>query len=304
MYNLEMFDTHSHIQFKIFDKTRDQVIENAKKAGVSKIIAVGTNLETSKKAIVVAEKYPEVFASVGIHPHHVYQYLNENVILATQSVAWRRPESSKKNRSWTSQDDIKKIETILSHPKVVAIGETGMDKHIYENTKYSKYQITKEFINLQKFFFEKQIQLAIKYKKALIIHNREAVPETLEVLEKNWDKTLEQKSVFHMCESDERLLNFAVKNNVFISFGGDITYDKKKQEFLKKVPLELLVLETDSPFFTPQHICHSGEHSDSRILNTPANLKLISQKVAEIMKMDVKQVEEQTYENAKKLYSL
>lgn len=288
-----MIDTHSHIQFKIFDKTRDQVIEDSKKIGVTKIIAVGTNLETSKKAIEVSEKYPEVFASAGIHPHHVFTYCHSET----------KAKSINSYPSLNAQDDIIRLEKVLQNPKVVAIGETGMDRHIYESTKYSNYQISKEFIELQKLFFEAQIKLAIKYKKALIIHNREAVSETLEVLEKNWNKALEQKSVFHMCEPDPRLLDFAQEHKVFISFGGDITYYLEKQEFLKKVPLELLVLETDSPFFAPQHIHHSGKQSASRTLNTPANLEIIVKRISEILEINLEALKTTINKNSSHLIS-
>ncbi len=335
-----LFDTHSHIQFKVFDKTRDQIIEDSKKAGIDKIIAVGTNLETSKKAIEVAKNYPEVFASVGIHPHHVFSYCHSEA-LAEESLTHvssiKDPETMDSTSSpqgseipHSARNDIEKVESLISHPKVVAVGETGMDKHIYKKSKYPNYLISNEFINLQKIFFTEQIKLAIQYKKALIIHNREAISETLEVLEKNWDKVLERKAVFHMCEPNIRLLNFAKKQNVFISFGGDITYDKSKQEFLKKVPLDLLVLETDSPFFIPESshgtvipatapfdgggiqssrhpelVSGSGSSIKSRMtVNEPAKLELIAQKIAETLGIDKIRIQQTTYRNSLELFQL
>ncbi|MBI2021282.1 TatD family hydrolase [Candidatus Daviesbacteria bacterium] len=273
-----LFDTHSHIQFKIFNSIRNRVIKDSSRVGVNKIIAVGTNLETSKKAVEVAKIYPEVFASVGIHPHHVFDHFHSQIDIRNHLI---------------------EIEGLLGKEKVVAIGETGMDKYEYPKTKYKNYQIHEDFIALQKELFELQIKLAIKYQKALIIHNRKAVKETLEILNKNWDRSLEGHAVFHMCEPDERLLSFAIKNKVFISFGGDITYNQKRQNFLKQVPLELLVLETDSPFCVPQPL-----KSKKSSLNTPANLKIIAEKVAEILKADPKEIEKITFENGKKLFGI
>lgn len=273
-----MIDTHAHIQFKIFDQNRDQVIEEAKKIGIEKIIAVGTNLETSKKALDVAGKYPEVFASVGIHPHHVFEHFHSQIDI---------------------RNHLKEIEKLLKEEKVVAVGEIGMDKHDYPNTKYKNYQIHKDFLTLQKELFQEQIKLAINNNKSLIIHNRKAAEETIEVLAKNWDQALEARSVFHMCEPDQRLLVFAKEHYIYISFGGDVTYDSDKQEFLKKVPLELLVLETDSPFFTPEPPKSQGVSP-----NTPANLKIILEKVAEILKIDQVKIEEITFENSKRLFKL
>ena len=104
-----------------------------------------------------------------------------------------------------------------------------------------------------------------------------------------------------MCESNLDLLDFAIKHKVFISFGGDITYNKDKQKFLKKVPLKLLVLETDSPFFAPHPPRHSGERSDSRILNTPSNLKKVEEYIAKILNRNIQKI---TYENSLKLFDL
>lgn len=272
-----MFDTHSHIQFKVFDKNRDEVIERARKAGVEKIIAVGTDLISSREAVEVAKKYPEVFASVGIHPHHVFKYCHPEQSEGSMDSIKQIPRQAR--------NDITRLEELLVNPKVVAIGETGMDKHLYKKTKYSNYQVSKQFIKLQKEMFRQQIGLAIKYNKSLVIHNREAVKETLEVLEKNWDKKLEGHFVFHFCEPDARLLNFAKSHNIFIGIDTDVLTDKTKQDFVKQIPVELLVLETDSPFI-------SSESKDiSEILNF-------------VSKLFNKDLEDLIYKNSKLLFKL
>lgn len=259
-----MLDTHTHIQFKVFDDTRDRVIQEAKKAGITKIIAVGTNLETSKKAIEVAQIYPEVFASVGIHPHHVFGIMNQR------------------------SEILEKLEGLISNPKIVAVGETGMDKHIYKITKYPNYIISKEFLNLQKYFFAEQIKLSIKYNKTLIIHNREAAKETLEVLDRNWKKKLEGRSVFHFCEPDKKLLDFAIKHRVYIGVDADVLTDLDKQSFIKLTPPELLVLETDSPFISPE----------------PKNLIEILEFVSKLLKIETKELEKIIFNNSLSLFKL
>lgn len=268
-----LFDTHTHIQFDVFDKNRDEVIADAKKAGVEKIIAVGTNLGTSEKAIEVAKKYEQVYASIGIHPHHVFEHFHSDIDIRTHLQA---------------------LEKYLKHPKVIAVGETGTDKHDYPKTKYKNYAVHEDFLELQKELFELQIKLAIKYKKTLILHTIQAIEELLEVLNKNWDKFLEGRSVFHCCESDQKLLDFAIKHNICIGIDADVSEYKEKEEFVKKVPLELLVLETDSPFLSPP---------EKTFPNTPANLALIAQKIAEIKKIDFKKVEEITFENSNRLFN-
>lgn len=294
-----MFDTHAHLNFKTFENNLDQVIKKSQQAGVEKIVVVGTNLENSKRAIEITQKYEGIYASVGLHPHHVFSVIARNMTTKQSS---KVPNIIKiatlpsVARNDGMEKYITQLELLLSQPKVVAVGETGMDRHIYQKTKYQNYQITEQFIQLQKWFFEQQIQLAIKHKKSLIIHNREAVADTLEVLQKNWDQKLSGRSVFHFCEPDERLLNFAIKNHVYIGIDGDVLYDKKKQEFIKKIPLDLLVLETDSPYNTPKSLKSQGEPT-----NQPKNLTYILETIRQLTGQDNKSLEQITDRNSKSL---
>lgn len=290
-----MFDTHTHLQFKAFEGKTDEAIKSAREAGVEKIIVVGTNLETSKKAIELAEKHDGLYASVGIHPHHVFFCHAELVSASSNQNGIIQPWQILKR----VQDDITELETLVLNPKVAAIGETGLDRHIYEATQYKNYQITEEFIELQKLFFKEQIKLAIKHKKSLIIHNRKAVPELLEILEADWDPFLEHRSVFHCSEPDHRLLEFASAHNVFVGIDGDITYDKEKQEFMKKIPLELLVLETDSPYFIPEPLRSRGIS-----LNEPKNLKSITEFITEFLNLDPESLNIITTNNPIRLFNL
>ena len=143
--------------------------------------------------------------------------------------------------------------------------------------------------------------MTVKYDKSLIIHNREARNDTLEILRKTWDKKLEWQSVFHCCEPDPvgtiqelSLLEFAKVYKMFIGVDGDIFYRKDKQEFIKTVPLEMLVLETDSPFLSPD------KSRDSE----PKNIKIIAEYIAELLNCQIDKLMRQTTENARKLFKI
>jgi TatD DNase family protein len=283
-----MIDTHSHIQFKIFDQNRAEVIKQALEAGVEKIIAVGTDVESSKKAVAVAEKYSSVYAAVGIHPHHVFAFVERSdpstsfheVIRVETSLNLFQDKSSHSREILHSVQE--NLSSLMHHPKVVAIGETGLDAHHYPSTKYPNYEISEEFLKLQEKVFIAQIKLAIQYQKTLIIHNRGMADQLLEIFIKQWDPFLSRRAVFHCCEPNKKMLDFAKKHQVFIGVDGDITYDKDKQSFIQQVPLELLVLETDSPFFIPDPLKSSGDK-----INTPANLPIIAEFINKLMGQNV-----------------
>jgi len=280
-----MFDTHCHLNFSAFDKILDETIFEAKKTGVEKIVVPGTDITTSKKAVKIAEKYDGVYAAIGIHPHHIKEIQN----LKSQS------------KDKILKLKINQIEKLLNQPKIVAIGEIGLDKYIYQKTKYKDYQIDKEFLYLQKKFFLEQFKLAKKYKKAAIIHNREAKNDLLKVLTSNSQLVTSNRIVFHCCEPDFDLLDFAKKYHIYIGVDGDVTYDQKKQEFVKKIPLSLLVLETDSPFLTPAPLC---DNKKTKFPNRPKNLYLIAKKIAEIKKKKIEEIIKITKRNGGKLFMI
>lgn len=274
-----MFDTHTHLQFKAFEGKADEIIKSAKNAGIDKMIVVGTNLDTSKKAIDLAEKHEGLFASVGLHPHHLFALTQNNEFMVSNF--------------------LQSVEELIKNRKVIAIGETGIDKHQYQKTHYQNYSVTNEFLNLQKICFREQIRLAVKYQKTLIIHNREAAPELLQILEENWHPFLEGRSVFHCCEPEDSLLEFAINNKIYIGVDGDITYDKAKQAFAKKIPLELLVLETDSPYFIPEPL-----KSEGITLNEPKNLNIIADYISILTKEPIGNVRNMSSKNSSTLFKL
>jgi len=278
-----MFDTHCHLNFSIFEDRVEQVINDAKEAGVDYFVVPGTDSETSKKTVEIAEKFDGVYAAVGIHPHHIYQYQISKI---------------------KYQKYISNIKDLLKSKKVVAVGEIGLDRHYYKKTKYEDYQVNAEFFNLQKLFFIEQLKLAKEFKKSVIIHNREAKEDLLKILNDHWDNYFSAHVVFHCCEPDFgtgrnlSLLQFAKEKNIFIGVDGDVTYNKKKQEFVKHVPSDLLVLETDSPFLTPKLSMRRSSHNK----NEPKNLPLIAKFISNLLSVSINQLIDTTTENAKRLF--
>jgi len=271
------FDTHCHLNFKRFNKTLSDVVSKASTLGVSLLVVPGTDVISSKKAVALTQEYNNLYAAVGIHPHHVYEVKSEEETVSQLS----------------------EIETLLSNSKVVAIGEVGLDRHDYENTKYTDYTISNEFIRRQMELLQKQITLAIRYKKSLILHNRETKQELLTLLKKVWDTRLEKRTVFHCCESDLELLSFAKDHKMYIGVDGDVTFDLTKQSFISQVPLEMLVLETDSPFLLPEPL-----KSQKLYPNTPHTIPLIAECVAKIKGITLQEVASRTTENARGLFNV
>lgn len=273
-----MIDTHCHLNFQAFDGIIEETIQAAVKQGVTKIVVPGTELTSSQKATDIAQQHDNTWAAVGIHPHHIYEL---------------------KEQTQQLEEDLATIEDLLKMSRVVAVGEVGIDRYYYKNTKYSTYEITDHFIKVQKDIFTTQIRLAIKHGKSLIIHNREAKDDVLEVLTQEWRSVLEGKTVIHCCEPESSMLEFAKANRCYIGTDGDITYSKKKQRFIAEVPLSMLVLETDSPFLIPEPL-----KSEKIFPNKPENIVLIAEKVAQLKNIPVEEVMEITTRNAEDLFGI
>lgn len=266
-----MFDTHAHINFKRFKGREEEVIKDAVKAGVTHILIPGTDIKSSRKALELANKYENTYCAVGIHPHHVM------------------------DREQTLSD----LAELLKDTKTVAVGEVGMDRHEYTVTRHENYTVTDQFIDAQRKLLKAQISLAIEVNKSLILHNREAVDDLLSVLLAHWDMKLSHRTVFHCCEPDRRLLAFATAHHIFIGVDGDVTYDAKKQEFIRQVPLDMLVVETDSPFILPEPL-----KSERSYPNEPKNIPIIIKTIAKIKKQPITTIARTTFENACRLFEV
>ncbi len=256
---LVLIDTHAHLDFDQFHRDHSRVISKAKSGGVLKIINVGSSVVGSRNSLSLSWKYKEVYASCGIHPQEA---------------------------PTTTGEAMKEILELSKNSRVVAIGEIGLDyKDLKEEAAKGK----------QKEVFKTQIGIGKQRELPLIIHCREAFLDVLQIL------SLEShnlRGVFH-CFSEgiaeaREVLNFGF----FISFTANITYPENKnlREIVKLVPLDRIMLETDSPFLPPQR--YRGNR------NEPAYIVEVAKEIAKLKNLSLKQVAEQTTKNAKALFGI
>jgi len=260
-------DTHCHLNFAAFKDDWQKVADEAVKAGVKKMIVVGASLESSARAVELAEKHKSLWATVGIHPHHCQ-----------------------------SQVDIKKLEKLAKNKKVVAIGECGLDYHVYEKSKYEDKEITSDIKTLQKRLFGQQIQLAKKLGLPLIIHNREAGTDTLDALNHFCkDDGVLPKGVFHCISGSKKLLRKILDLGFYIGVDANIIYSQEVQVLVKEAPLKRILLETDSPYLAPGY-------DGSR--NLPESVKIAAREISRLTSTSINQIELQTTKNAVQLFKL
>lgn len=253
----ELIDTHAHLQWDSFDADRDEVVARAAQAGVTAIITLATDLASSREVLRLAEKYALVFAAVGIHPTEVQD---------------------------AKEQDLQEIRELAAHPKVVAIGETGMDFYWDQSTAA-----------IQEHFFLAQMRLAAELDLPVVIHNRAAGPAILQVLEKAGELPL--RGVFHCFGEDPAYAEMVLGRGFHISFTGNITYKRSELPAVSTaVPLDRLLLETDSPFLAPAP--KRGKR------NEPAHIVHIAEKHAELRGVALAEIGRRTSENAKKLFRL
>ena len=249
---MRLFDSHAHYDDEKFDQDREEIILKIYDSGVEKFISAGYSLESSKRAIDLADKYEFIYTTVGISPNDVKQTLEETI------------------------EDIKKLEDIITrkeNDKIVGIGEIGLD-----------YYWNKENKEIQKQAFIMQIELANRLNLPITIHTREAVSDTLEILKQH---PVQQKGVFHCCPLNRELVKEALKLGFYISFAGPVTFKNSKnaQEIAEMVPNDRMLIETDSPYLAPEPV--RGTRNDSRnvryIAEKIANIKSLStEEIAEI----------------------
>ena len=250
-------DTHAHIQD---DMLKDRVIEivaSAKENNVGKIVCASYDLSSSDTAVEFANKFEGVFATVGVHPENCEYY---------------------------NLDVERKLIELCKDKKVIAIGEIGLD-----------YHYTKENKERQKEVFEKQILLADKLSLPVVIHTRDAIGDTLEIVRKNKDK-LKKGGVFHCFHESKEVLNEIISLGFYVSYGGVITFNNANslREIVAYTPVERILTETDCPYMAP--VPHRGERNSSIFLCH------VAEKIAEIKGVSVQQVEDVTYENALRIY--
>ncbi|MDH5451118.1 MAG: TatD family hydrolase [Candidatus Bathyarchaeota archaeon] len=252
-----LVDTHAHLQWATFDKDREKAIRRAKKAGVKYIINIGFDIDGSKRAIELAEKHKELYATVGIHPHNASQF-NPKVL--------------------------DKLRELSENPKVVAIGEIGLDYYRNLSPKQA-----------QKKAFEAQLFLTKELELPVVIHDREAHADTLKMLSKFKEKI---NVVMHCFSGSREMAEDCVQSNFHISFAGPVTFPNsyKLQDIAKWVDLNKMVLETDSPWLAPQEM--RGKR------NEPAFLPFIARKIAALKGISVDELAKATTGNAQEIFQL
>jgi len=258
-----MIDTHAHLNFRDFEPDLIDVINRAKGVGVSKFIVPSSNLDDSQKAIGLSRRYPEIFAAVGFHPINAQE---------------------------VSLETIEEFSALLLEPKVVAVGETGLDYFYLNKTPYSGHYPEKE---AQRLVFIQILELAREADLPLIFHCRQAYQEMLTILKK---EKLPKSGVVHcFMGSIEQARDF-LDLNLYLSFAGNITYSNTMDEVIRFVPLERLMLETDAPYLAP------APYRSKR--NEPCFMIETARKIADLKGIGLAELVEKTDRNAEQFFGL
>lgn len=254
----QLIDTHCHLDMEHYSSDLDEVLGRAVSKGVKLIITVGIDLESSRKALILAEKYSEVFATVGVHPHNV-NGIAENVY--------------------------EEMATLARHPKVVGYGEIGIDLY---------YDHAPE--DVQKHCFSTQIDLAKELALPIVIHDRDAHPQVLRILQEKYP--FPAGGVMHCFSGDSRFAEEIMELGLVISIPGVVTFKKSAilQQVVRDIPLDRMILETDGPFLAPEP--RRGRR------NEPALLLFTAARVAELKGVDINEVAMETTKTAKRLFAL
>ncbi len=253
-----IFDTHAHYDDERFDEDRDSLLKQLHQEGISYILNASASPESLEATMELAEKYPFVYAALGIHPHDA-EKMNEDIM--------------------------NKIRTLSKNDKVVAIGEIGLD-YYYDNSPR----------DIQRFWFERQIELAKELRLPIIIHDRDAHEDTVNILKKTDVKQV--GGIFHCFSGSAQMAMEMLKLNLYIAVGGAVTFKnaRKTVEVVKAVPLEKLLVETDCPYLSPEP--HRGKRNNS------GYLVHVIRKIAEIKEISESEVAGITLMNAKKVFGL
>lgn len=263
----KIFETHAHYDDEAFDEDRDELLKEMLSTSVEYIANIGADLESSKKTVELSKKYEKLFAVVGVHPDMI---------------------ESLKNRE--KEAVLEELRALAKEEKVVAIGEIGLD--YYERSEDEKPDSVRE---AQKFWLKEQINLANELGLPVVIHSRDAGEDTYECLKEN---KVEKTGVIHCFSYSAEMAEKFVKLGYFIGMGGVVTFKnaRKAVEVVKKVGIENLVLETDSPYLAP--VPFRGKRNNSSYLS------YVVEKIAELLEISEEEVLEKTYHNAKRLYQL
>ena len=281
-----LIDTHCHLDFPDFNSDRDAVIRRAVEAGVTRMIAIGTNLDTSRAALALAERHPEVYATIGIHPNEVME---------------------------TSDDAVSQLEKMADHPKLAAIGECGFDYHSLPSQQESTFANVTAAIgttapgaesaaladadvkNRQAIFFQEQLDLAAKLGLNVVIHQRDSWKDTLNTLK---PYTGRLRGVFLCFSGDTEQACHLLELGHALSFTGIVTFKNAKtvQEVAKRVPLGSFFVETDCPYLAPDP--DRGKRCE------PAHTRRVAEKIASLRGLSLEETARASTEAAEKFFLL
>lgn len=252
-----LFDTHAHFDAKQFDSDRDEILKSLPENGVEYVVNIGADLKSSETSVLLAEKYPHVYASVGIHPEFA---------------------------DTLTDDALSTLKELAENKKVVAIGETGLDYYWKENPP-KEIQIDA---------FIKQINLANEIGLPVIIHNRESTEDMVKTLKSNPP----HNAIIHCVSVSAEIAKILIDMGYYISFAGTLTFKNAPRltEVAKIVPLDKILIETDSPYLSPEPL--RGTRNDSR------NVRLVAEKLGNILNLSFEEICNITTKNAKKIYNI
>ncbi len=255
-----LIDTHLHLDFDAFDADRDEVVARAVEAGVHQMITIGINVETSRRAVALAERYEAVYAAVGVHPNEAH--------------------------TWTPEVDAE-LRALAAHPKVVAIGEIGLDYH-WERVPPEHQHLV----------FRAQLRLAADVGLPVVIHDREAHDDVVRVVQE-WVSEAgvgTRTGVFHCFSGDREMAGRVLDLGFYVGVDGPVTFKNARRlhALVAELPLDRLLVETDAPFLTP--------HPYRGRRNEPAHVRLVAQRVAELRGVSVEEVARATSHNARRLF--
>ncbi len=242
-----MIDTHAHIDMDSFDEDREATIQRARDHGVKYIVNIGCDVESSQRSVELTEHYDFIYATAGVHPHDT------------------------KNINGTTYDELR---ILLDHPKVIALGEIGLD--YFKN--YSPQDV-------QRRHFRKQIELAKELNKPIIIHSREAKEDMIAILSEYYNDPNGKSGIFHCFSDDQELADAALAMGFYISFAGTVTFKNADnlRQIAKTIPADRLFAETDCPFMAP--VPNRGKR------NEPAFVNHTAEKLAEVRGLKIEDVE-------------
>lgn len=262
---MNLFDSHAHYNDEKFDNDRKEIIEQTLKNGVSNFIVAGYNIESSKKALDIVKEYEGLYSIVGISPNDI-ENIKEDKDINTNIL------------------EIEKIIKTDENRKIVAVGEIGLD-----------YYWNKENKELQKIIFKKQIELANKYNLPIVIHTRDAINDTLEIIKNN---EVKNRGIFHCCPLNRELVKEALKLGYYISLSGVVTFKNAKNanEIIEMIPEKRILIETDSPYLAPEPVRGTR--------NNCMNVKYVAEKIGKIKNKTLEEIADITNKNTKTIFKI